>query len=378
LNLQQLAETRNRSGKQLIYADIILGLRRSDKSKMTTLAIGVDLGGTNLRIAAVDSSGKVLEKITTSTQVARGRDQVIDEMCSAIQEVVGKQRSAGELAGIGIGVPGIIEMQTGMLRESPNLPGWHNYPVRDEIQRRLKTTVILENDANAAAMGEKWLGAAASVDDMCMFTLGTGVGGGLVLEGKIWHGMTGMAGELGHINVEPDGHPCKCGSRGCLEQYASATAIKRMAQEAIAGGNAAHMARALKEDVEFTSKVIFDLAMQGDAPARGIFERVGKALGTVVADMVNIFNFPMYVIGGGVASAWDAFAPSMLETVGRNSFVYRATAPAEYLKDGNAPSRSVGSTMITKATLGGDAGLIGAARLPMIAASVSPVGFSKA
>jgi glucokinase len=341
---------------------------------MTTLAIGVDLGGTNLRIAAVDSTGKVLEKITTSTQVARGRDQVIDEMCTAIQEVVGKQKSAGELAGIGIGVPGIIEMQTGMLRESPNLPGWHNYPVRDEIQRRLKTTVVLENDANAAALGEKWLGAAAGVDDMCMFTLGTGVGGGLVMRGQIWHGMTGMAGELGHINVEPDGHPCKCGSRGCLEQYASATAIKRMAQEAIAGGQAPQMARALKEDVEFTSKVIFDLAMQGDAPARGIFERVGKALGTVVADMVNIFNFPMYVIGGGVASAWDAFAPLMLETVGRNSFVYRATAPAENIQAGHGPIRSVHGTMITRAVLGGDAGLIGAARLPMIAASASAAG----
>ena len=341
---------------------------------MTTLAIGVDLGGTNLRIAAVDGTGNVLEKITTSTQVARGRDQVIDEMCTAIQEVVGKQKSAGELAGIGIGVPGIIEMQTGMLRESPNLPGWHNYPVRDEIQRRLKTTVVLENDANAAALGEKWLGAAAGVDDMCMFTLGTGVGGGLVMRGQIWHGMTGMAGELGHINVEPDGHPCKCGSRGCLEQYASATAIKRMAQEAIAGGNAPHMASALKEDVEFNSKMIFDLAMQGDAQARAIFERVGKALGTVVADMVNIFNFPMYVIGGGVASAWDAFAPLMLETVSRNSFVYRATAPTENIQAGNAPSRSVRGTMITRAVLGGDAGLIGAARLPMVAASASAAG----
>ena len=332
---------------------------------MTTFAIGVDLGGTNLRIAAVDSNGKVLEKITTSTQVARGRDQVIDEMCTAIQEVVGRQRDAGELAGIGIGVPGIIEMRTGMLRESPNLPGWHNYPVRDEIQRRLKTTVILENDANAAALGEKWLGAAAGVDDMCMFTLGTGVGGGVVMQGQIWHGMTGMAGELGHINVEPEGHPCKCGSRGCLEQYASATAVKRMAQEAISAGNAPHMARAMKEDVEFTSKVIYDLAMQGDVPARGVFERVGKALGIVVADMVNIFNFPMYVIGGGVSSAWDAFAPLMLETVGRNSFVYRATAPTENIQAGNAPSRSVRGTIITRAMLGGDAGLIGAARLPM-------------
>jgi glucokinase len=329
---------------------------------MTTFAIGVDLGGTNLRIAAVDSTGKTLEKITTSTEVARGRDQVIDEMCAAIQKIVVKQSGAGELAGIGIGVPGIIEMQTGMLHESPNLPGWHNYPVRDEIERRLQTAVVLENDANAAALGEKWLGAAARVDDMCMFTLGTGVGGGVVMQGKIWHGMTGMAGELGHINVEPEGHPCNCGSRGCLEQYASATAVKRMAQEAILSGQASQMARVFKEDVEFNSKMIFDLAMQGDASARAIFERVGKALGTVIADMVNIFNFPMYVVGGGVASAWDAFAPSMLATIGRNSFVYRNTAPYE-----NAPAGTAGGTSITRALLGSDAGLIGAARLPMIA-----------
>src|SRR5216684_2797600 len=272
---------------------------------MTTLAIGVDLGGTNLRIAAVDSTGKVLEKITTSTQVARGRDQVIDEMCAAIQEVVGKQKSAGELAGIGIGVPGIIEMQTGMLRESPNLPGWHNYPVRDEIQRRLKTTVVLENDANAAALGEKWLGAAAGVDDMCMCTLGTGVGGGVVMHGKIWHGMTGMAGELGHINVEPDGHPCKCGSRGCLEQFASATAIKRMAIEAIAKGEAPELARAMKEEPEFSSRIVYQMAVQGDGMAQQIFHIVGSALGITIGGLVNTFNLPMYVIGGGVASAWD-------------------------------------------------------------------------
>src|SRR5882762_386622 len=329
---------------------------------MSAFAIGVDLGGTSLRVAAVDSHGKMLEKITTNTAVAtRSRDLVIDEMCGAIQQLTSKfQNDSNHLAGIGIGVPGIIEMETGTLRWSPNLPGWHDYPVHAEIERRLGTKVILENDANAAALGEKWMGAAAQVDDMCMLTLGTGVGGGVVLQGRIWHGMTGMAGELGHINVEPDGHPCKCGSRGCLEQYASATAIKRMAQEAIAGGQAPQMARALKEDVELTSKVIFDLAMQGDAPARGVFERVGKALGTVVADVVNIFNFPMYVIGGGVASAWDAFAPLMLETVGRNSFVYRATAPTENIQAGHAPTRSVRGTMITRALLGSDAGLIGA------------------
>jgi glucokinase len=336
---------------------------------MTTFAIAVDLGGTNLRIAAVDSAGKTLEKITTSTEVARGRDFVIDEMCAAIQQIVGRQRGAGELAGIGIGVPGIIEMQTGMLRESPNLPGWHNYPVRDEIERRLKTTVVLENDANAAALGEKWMGAAAAVDDMCMLTLGTGVGGGLVLQGKIWHGMTGMAGELGHINVEPNGPACNCGSRGCVEQFASATAVKRMAAEAVATGKAPQLARAMKEDPEFSSKVVYDLAMQGDVPAQEIFRRVGNALGIVLADLVNIFNLPMYVIGGGVASAWDAFAPTIMETVRRNSLVYRATAPAASVP---APAAKVqgGSTrgtVITRALLGSDAGLIGAARLPMIA-----------
>jgi glucokinase len=338
---------------------------------MTTFAVGVDLGGTNLRIAAVDSAGKTLEKIATSTAVARGRDQVIDEMCAAIQQIGARLRSSGVLAGIGIGVPGIIEMQTGMLRESPNLPGWHNYPVRDEIERRLRTTVVLENDANAAALGEKWLGAAADVDDMCMLTLGTGVGGGVVLNGRIWHGMTGMAGELGHINVEPDGHACNCGSRGCLEQLASATAVKRMAAEAIASGNAPQLAHAMKDDPEFSSKAVYDKALQGDGPAREIFRRVGNALGTVIADLVNIFNFPMYVIGGGVSSAWDAFAPSMMETVRKNSFVYRATAPAESAPD--ATLCGVRTTLVTRALLGSDAGLIGAARLPMITTQASKV-----
>ncbi|HEX5435504.1 MAG TPA: ROK family protein, partial [Candidatus Angelobacter sp.] len=239
---------------------------------MNPFAIGVDLGGTNLRIAAVDTSGKVLEKITLGTEVTRGRDKVIYEMCGAIQELATKFRtSAGHLAGIGIGVPGIIEMQTGMLRESPNLPGWQDYPVRQEIEQRLGTQVVLENDANAAALGEKWLGAAANVDDMCMITLGTGVGGGIVLQGRIWRGMTGMAGELGHITVDPSGPACGCGNHGCLEQFASATAIKRMAVEAVATGKAPELARAIDEAPEFSSKVVYQMAVQGDEPAQQIF-----------------------------------------------------------------------------------------------------------
>src|SRR5947209_7833925 len=169
------------------------------KNDMATFAIGVDLGGTNLRIAAVDSNGRVLEKITTGTEVVKGRGYVIDDMTTAIRALAAKLRSGGSFAGIGIGVPGIIDMQTGMLHESPNLPGWDNYPVRDEIERRLGTTVVLENDANAAARGEKWLGAGRDADDMWMLTLGTGGGGGLVLNGRVWPGMTRMTGELGDI-----------------------------------------------------------------------------------------------------------------------------------------------------------------------------------
>lgn len=344
------------------------------KPRVATFAIGVDLGGTNMRIAAVDSNGKLLEKITTGTQVSRGRDLVIWEMCDAIRGISTKFRTSGSLAGIGIGIPGIIDIQSGMLRESPNLPGWENYPVQQEIEGRLGASVILENDANVAALGENWMGAAAAVDNMCMITLGTGVGGGIVLDGQIWHGMTGMAGELGHITVEPDGVPCGCSSRGCLEQYASATAIKRMAVEAIASGKAPELARAMNEDPEFSAKVVYQMAIQGDEPAQRIFQTVGRALGIVVAGLINTFNLPIYVIGGGVSSAWDAFSPTMFETAQQRSYVYRNTAPREkttgvegtQIHDDALPTRR--STIITRALLGSDAGLIGAAHLPMIAA----------
>lgn len=324
---------------------------------MSSYAIGVDLGGTNLRIAAVTSEGALMEKITTSTQVALGRDHVILEMCTAIRQLA--KKFPGTMLGSGVGVPGIIDMESGMVRESPNLPGWSDFPVRDAIQRALGKPVILENDANSAALGEKWLGAAREVDSMCMLTLGTGVGGGIVLGGKIWHGMTGMAGELGHIAVEPVGPPCGCGSQGCIEQWASATAIKRMAVEAIARGEAPDLGRAMKEDPEFSARMAFQMAEQGDGAAQKIFRRVGEALGIVLADLINIFNLPMYVIGGGVSAAWSAFAPSMMEEIKRRSFVYAATQPNAKL-----PARN--STVVTHALLGSDAGLYGAARLPMM------------
>jgi glucokinase len=292
-------------------------------------------------------------------------------MCDAIRRLSEKYGNGSRLIGTGIGVPGIIDMETGMIRESPNLPGWSDTAVLSETERRLGTRVILENDANAAAFGEKWLGAARHVDDMAMITLGTGVGGGLVFHGRVWHGMNGMAGELGHTTVEPDGVRCGCGNNGCVEQYASATAVVRMAKEAIASGRAPALAKAASSDPEFSAKVVYNLAIQGDDEARRIFRTVGRALGILLSNMINALNLPMYVIGGGVASAWEAFSPSIFEELRQRCMIYAATAPPSQDTGDQGASAQVQvkvsrKTIVTRAVLGSDAGLYGAARLPMV------------
>lgn len=331
---------------------------------MANYSIGVDLGGTNLRVAAVDEKGQLIERLNLETKVALGRDRVVRDMCGGIQGIAAKHKDAGKLLGIGIGVPGIIDLETGMVRESPNLPDWGDYPVRTEIEQQLKAPVILENDANSAAVGERWLGAAKNYQDVAMLTLGTGVGGGLLLGGSVWHGMNGMAAEFGHFTVEPDGALCGCGNRGCLEAYASATAVVRMAREAGVKGSAAH------EEHEFTAKSVYELATHGDETARQVMERLGRALGIVLSGLVNALNLPLYVIGGGVSNAWDIFAPTMFKELQERSMVYAATDPAP-AKDPIGASKYVCArgarrTIIARALLGGDAGLFGAARLAML------------
>jgi glucokinase len=348
---------------------------------MPDFSIGVDLGGTNLRIAAVSRDGQLLEKITLGTKVALGRDHVIDEMCDAIQSLSATYKETGKFLGAGIGVPGIVDIQTGMMRKAANLPGWENYPVRAEIERRLRSSnkdirVMVENDARVAALGEQWLGAARGVANMAVVTLGTGIGGGIVLGGKIWHGMNGMAGEFGHVTIEPEGHPCGCGNRGCAEQYASASAIIRMAREAIASGEAPALAQVACADAEFGAKSIYNLAIQGDEHARRIFRTFGRYLGILLADMVNVLNLDMFVLGGGVSSAWDVYAPTMFEELRTRSLIYAATAPDDPLTN-NSPSKETASaptenhaarkTIITRALLGSDAGLYGAARTAVLA-----------
>jgi glucokinase len=338
---------------------------------MPDFSIGVDLGGTNLRVAAVSHEGKLLEKVNVPTKTSLGPDRIIDEMCNAIQRVAAKYKESREFWGTGIGVLGIIDDQTGTVRKSANFPGWEGYPVRTEIERRLRSFgllgdnahMILDNDANMAALGEQWLGAARGVPNVAVITLGTGIGGGIVLNGKIWGGMNGMAGEFGHVVVEPEGVPCGCGSHGCAERYASGSAIMRMAREAVARGEAS-LVHAASSDPEIGVKSIYDLAMQGDEPARRIFQTFGRYLGIMLAGAVNVLNLEMYVLAGGVANAWDAYAPTMFEEMKTRSLVYAATEPDDPLRGSTSPNDR--KTIVTRALLGSDAGLYGAARAPLI------------
>jgi len=337
---------------------------------MPDYSIGVDLGGTNLRIAAVSTDGQLLEKVTVATRIDRGADHVIDDMCNAIRSLSDRYRSGGTFLGAGIGVAGIIDLDAGIVRKSANLPGWENYHVREQIERRLGTRIFLENDAKVAALGEQWLGAGRNEDNMAMLTLGTGIGGAIVLDGKIFHGMNGMAGEFGHVTIEPEGVPCGCGNRGCAERYASASGVVRMAREAIASGQAPELAKAANSEAEFSAKLVYEFAVQGDQAAQRIFQRFGSYLGILLADIVNVLNLPVYVIGGNVVTAWDAFAPSMFEELAQRSLIYAATAPGDPLGKKQDATHSVGikqwTTVVKRALLGGDAGLFGGARLPSI------------
>lgn len=300
---------------------------------MLRYSIGVDLGGTNYRAAAVDEQGNILERAAGSTQTGAGREAIVGELVSAINRLR-ENRAHDELAGIGIALPGFILMETGVILSSPNIPPFENFPARDVFQERLNTPVILENDANAAALGEKWMGAGRAVNDLVLLTLGTGIGGGIIVDGKVLHGYLGMAAELGHLTVDPTGNPCACGNTGCLEKHASATAISTMARHLSLGDN-------------LTSEDVYKLAIGGNELARRVFEYMGRALGIALAGYIQIFNFPLYLLSGGVLAAWDLFAPAMFDEIRRRSFTFRNS-----------------DTRVEKALLGSDAGLFGAAYLP--------------
>ena len=299
---------------------------------MPDYSIGIDLGGTNLRAAAIDRNGRVLEKVAGSTKLSQGREAVLADIANSILRLRANWGAEG-IAGIGVAVAGFIRLQEGVITNCNNMPFLENFPFRDEIERRLGTRVTLENDANAAALGEKWMGAGRDYDDLVLLTLGTGIGGGIISGGRVLHGFLGMAGEVGHITVVPNGNPCGCGNQGCLEKHVSASAV-------------ASMARVMNMGENLTSKDVYDRAKAGDERAQRIYTAAGQALGTALAMLVNIFNFPLYLLSGGMLGAWDLFAPPMLDEMRRRSFAFRTT-----------------NTRVEKAALGNEAGLYGAACL---------------
>lgn len=303
---------------------------------MQRYSIGIDLGGTNLRAAAISENGQVLGKVSGNTPVAAGPEAILADMVRSADSLRTQFR-ADELAGIGAGVPGNIDMERGVVERWGNVPSFDRYPMREELSRHLGVRVCLENDANAAALGERWMGGGRGVDDLVLLTLGTGIGGGIVSGGRILHGHKGMAAELGHITVVPNGNPCGCGNRGCVEKHASATAVAAMAQLDGLGSN-------------LSAKDVDDLASAGNAQAKAIYHNAGEALGIALADLINIFNFPLYLIGGGMSAGWDHFAPAMIAEVERRSLTYRLTRA---------------TTRIERALLGSDAGLYGAASLAL-------------
>lgn len=301
---------------------------------MSAYSIGVDLGGTNLRAAAINERGQLLAKISEPANFSAGPEQVAGEIARAISDVR-KRAGSGELRGVGIGVPGYIDMNSGIIIGSANLPGFEGFPVRDRIQQHLGTPILLENDANVAALGEMWMGAGRDVQDLILLTLGTGIGGGIVIGGKVLHGFRGMAGEFGHMTVYPDGNPCGCGNCGCLEKHASASAIAAM-------GQMMHFGREIK-----TAADVYALALEGNERAKRVFESMGRALGIAIANLINIFNFPLYLVSGGPLPAWDFFSPAMFAEICKRSFTFGPTG-----------------ARVERALLGSDAGLFGAAYLP--------------
>lgn len=300
---------------------------------MATYSIGVDLGGTNLRVAAISDQGRVLDKVSVPAVYTTGPERVVSDIVTIISTLRSRV-GIPTLRGVGIGVPGFIDMDKGVVVGSANLPGFEGFPVRDAVQQILGTPIILENDANAAALGEMWMGAGRAVKDLILITLGTGIGGGIVVDGRVLHGHLGMAGEIGHMTVYPDGNPCGCGNCGCLEKHASATAIAAMGRMMHFGENV-------------TAQRVYELATAGNERAILIFQSVGRALGIALGNLINLFNFPLYLLTGGPLPAWDMFAPTMFAEICKRSLTFK--------RDG---------TRVEKAMLGADAGLFGAAYLP--------------
>lgn len=311
--------------------------------------IGVDLGGTNLVVGAMPEDGsREIAFRTQPTYATQGADSVVDRMTQMIEDVIvltsaetGATRD--NFLGIGVGAPGPLDRAAGVIITAPNL-GWKMFPLRDRIQTATGLTTTLDNDANCATLGEAWTGAATGARNVIGVTIGTGIGGGIIIDGKLYHGASDVAGEIGHMTIDSTGRRCGCGNYGCLEAYASGTAIAERAREALHGeveGLLLTMCEGKLERV--TAQMVYKAAKSGDLVALDVVRETARFLGAGIGALLNVLNPEVVVLAGGVVNAGEAlFAPLRAE------IRRRAFAPA------------VDACRIVPGALGSSAGVVGA------------------
>lgn len=295
-------------------------------------AVGIDIGGTKTAIGLVDSNGHVLAKTALTTGASPSH--MVDEVAAAVDQLIGDAGiSTSSLLGIGIGAPGPLDTKQGIIAEPPNLRDWWGFPIVDSMMRYYSVPITFENDATAAALAERWVGAAKGIDHFVYITVSTGIGAGIFSHGRLLTGATGNAGDIGHIVIDPAVGTCPCGQKGCLEYVASGTAIARIASEIVGR--------------QVTSKEAFELAFSGeDAAVKDLVDRVFRYIGVGCVTMINTFDPELIIIGGGVSQ------------VGAPLF----DAVTDYIKK-HALNPSGRQTQVVPAALSQDAGLIGAAAL---------------
>jgi glucokinase len=307
------------------------------------MVLACDLGGTNLRMAVVDAEGKILHHLKVDTPKAERAAEIAQAIVEAANHCRAVVKHFGKVKALAAAVPATINAAEGIILKSPNIPALDEFRFSSAVSNELNLPVILENDAIAAAVGEQAFGAAKGFQNAVVVTLGTGVGGGIIINGNILRGIDGTAGEIGHICVEQFGAPCGCGSRGCVEQYSSATAIVRMARE-LANQ---YPNSVLKNKLRLTSFDVYQAGIGGDDLALEVFRCMGFYLGSALADLVNILNPEVIVIGGGASAAWDLFIHHVRHRIRKHAF----KEPAERV-------------VIVRAAIGDDAaGILGAGKL---------------
>jgi glucokinase len=293
-----------------------------------TLILGVDLGGTKILTAVSGAQGKMLSRDHSITPAGEGPEAVVKSILESARRALSQARVAAiDLAAVGVGAPGLSNPETGILFTSPHLPGWKDVPLRDIIERELSRRAFLINDADAAALGELYYGAGKGARNFIYITVSTGIGGGIVIDGELYTGASGMAGELGHMVIEAEGPRCNCGSRGCWETLASGTALAGEARRRIKEGAATAILEYAGGELErVTAQAVQQAAQAGDKLAGELISRVAYYLGVGLANLVNIFNPELIVIGGGLSNMGDRLLEPAFREAERRAFAQASRA----------------------------------------------------